>query len=99
MPVWNCVHGPVGQLAHSHILHELDNATQKLPRLAVVCNSISIYEYRSVSNNYIVFGFDRNYTVITYQYTVQNVVMDRKLRLRQKIKARQSLLNATVASH
>ena len=55
----------------------------KLPRLAVVCNSISIYEYRSVSN---IFGFDRNYTVITYQHTLQNVVMDRKLRLPQTSK-------------
>ena len=25
--------------------------------------------------------FDRNYTVITYQHTVQNVIMYRKLRL------------------
>ena len=32
----------------------------------------------------IMFGFDRNYTVITYQYTVRNVVTDRRLRLRQR---------------
>ena len=33
-----------------------------------------------------IFGFDPTYTVITYQYTVQNVVTDRKLRLRQTLK-------------
>ena len=34
----------------------------------------------------IIFDLDRIYTVITYQYTVQNVVTDHKLLLRQTTK-------------
>ena len=34
-----------------------------------------------VEKSLLFFGFDRTYTVITYQYTVQNVIMYRKLRL------------------
>ena len=39
-----------------------------------------------VAKIFIIFGYDRNYTVITHQYTVQDVVTDRKLRLRQTSK-------------
>ena len=45
-------------------------------------------EYRSVRHvcrKIVLFGFDRNCTVITYQYTVQNVVADRKLWLQQTL--------------
>ena len=62
-------------------IHIKDMAT--VPMQSPASTVASVMFVAEISN---IFGSDRNYTVITYQYTVQNVVTDHKLRLWQTSK-------------
>ena len=48
------------------------------------CDAVALVMF--VAKTIIIFGFDRNYTIITQQSIARNVITDRKLRLRQTSK-------------